>query len=128
MFKRVLSSRWGPLLMWSGVIFLGSTIPGASIADKPWVDLVLHKSVHVAEYFFLYLVAFRAFGRNLYWPLVFAVFYGLTDEAHQLLVPGRAGRLRDVGVDAFGSLLALIYLWKFYPKVPRKLRTWLNAF
>lgn len=36
------------------------------------------------------------------------VLYAAADELHQILVPGRAGMLQDVGVDAMGFLPAIL--------------------
>ena len=35
------------------------------------------------------------------------VIYAATDEYHQLFVPGRSGKIMDVGIDALGALLLL---------------------
>lgn len=35
------------------------------------------------------------------------LLYAISDEAHQLFVPGRAGRIRDVIIDFFGSFSAI---------------------
>ncbi|MEE0240342.1 MAG: VanZ family protein, partial [Ruminococcus sp.] len=35
----------------------------------------------------------------------FCIFYATTDEFHQLFVPGRTGRLLDIGIDSCGALL-----------------------
>ena len=35
----------------------------------------------------------------------------MTDEFHQLFISGRAGQIRDVGIDALGSLIMAIIVW-----------------
>lgn len=42
---------------------------------------------------------------------VITVLYAATDELHQLFVPGRSGRIFDVGVDAAGALLLLLVVF-----------------
>ena len=42
------------------------------------------------------------------WALTTA--YAATDELHQLFVPGRTGRIIDVGIDAAGALLGIALL------------------
>ena len=37
----------------------------------------------------------------------FCIFYSVTDELHQLLVPGRSGELRDVCIDSAGALTGI---------------------
>lgn len=38
-------------------------------------------------------------------PILFAAFYGLTDEVHQLFVPNRHFELLDIAADTVGALL-----------------------
>ena len=39
------------------------------------------------------------------------VLYAISDEVHQVFVPGRSGRALDVLIDACGALLAGVALW-----------------
>lgn len=50
--------------------------------------------------------------------LAICVAYGLTDEIHQLFVPGRAFQISDLAMDSLGSLTgsALAFLIKPRPK------------
>lgn len=41
-------------------------------------------------------------------PVLICLLYACTDEIHQLFVPGRSGKLSDVGVDALGFCLAVL--------------------
>ena len=41
------------------------------------------------------------------------VIYAISDEIHQLFVPGRAGQVRDVLIDSAGSLLGIIIVMAF---------------
>ena len=45
--------------------------------------------------------------------IAFAIclIYGVTDEFHQTFVDGRSGEVRDVFVDAFGALIAIMLIW-----------------
>ena len=47
---------------------------------------------------------------NKKYPLAFliCVIYAISDEIHQLFVPGRAGQVRDVLIDSAGSFLGII--------------------
>ena len=44
---------------------------------------------------------------------VLSLLYAISDELHQTFVPGRSGRLTDVGFDSLGALLALGLVWWF---------------
>ena len=50
----------------------------------------------------------RSRAALLAWTLTVA--YAASDELHQLFVPGRAGRLSDIGIDAAGALLGIALL------------------
>ena len=116
--------KWLPVIFWCFLIFLGSSIPSVQVSGKPLVNIIVHKSAHLFEYAVLGILVFRA-TKSYWWAFVFCTFYGLTDEAHQLLVPGRSGRLRDVFVDIIGCSLGLFIVWKYLPRLPKKLRNWL---
>ena len=41
--------------------------------------------------------------------LTISLLYAISDEIHQLFVPGRAGQIRDVLIDFSGSLTGVIF-------------------
>jgi VanZ family protein len=48
--------------------------------------------------------------------LAICVVYGITDEIHQILVPGRAFQLSDLVMDAAGSVIGICVVWALYRK------------
>ncbi len=50
----------------------------------------------------------------------FCVFYAVTDEFHQLFVPGRTGRVFDIGIDSLGALLSSLLLLFFIQRSVRR--------
>ncbi len=93
-----------------GLIFVMSSfeveVPG--VQHLPFRD----KAIHFAEYSVLGWLCAGAAARS--WPtaatwrtFAFAVFvstlWGLSDEIHQALVPGRSAELADFVADFFGS-------------------------
>lgn len=121
-----LSSRLGAfmlLLLWMGVIFGFSTLPGKETAGPPplWY-FIERKGAHVVEYAILMLLSFNFFRRSftreslsrvLLVSASFALMYGATDELHQYFVPGRGAKLTDVLIDGGGILLATSVLALF---------------
>jgi VanZ family protein len=96
---------WLPVVAWAAIIFAFSSIPSLGTGLGTW-DLVLRKLAHAAEYAILAALLYRALRRP--GPaFVLAVAYAVTDEVHQLFVPGRAGRPLDVAIDAAGALVGL---------------------
>ena len=71
---------------------------------------------HLLSYFFLgaFLLISVVKGKFLYLSLpaaLSAVIYGVTDEIHQLFVPGRSCSIGDLGLDSLGIGFAfVIYL------------------
>ena len=41
------------------------------------------------------------------------VLYALSDEFHQLFIPGRTGRLKDVCIDSIGMLIGFLCIYIF---------------
>lgn len=76
------------------------------------MQFVIRKGAHMSEYALLaalvlmHLLCYERKPRHLLLAAWFVcVVFAATDECHQLFVPGRAGRLMDVGIDAGGSFL-----------------------
>lgn len=86
---------------------------GMSLSE--WNYLV-RKNTHFFAYMGLALLIWRAVsqhrgGRMAYgiaWGI--ATFYAMTDEFHQLFVPGRGGQLSDVLLDSAGAATGLVIL------------------
>lgn len=107
---------WFPLLAYSGIIFILSSLKGSDIQMS---FSVWDKLEHAVEYAVLGFLAARAFNFSwrftpkLLWftAVVFCVMYGISDEFHQSFVPGRDASLGDVVADSIGGMLgATIYL------------------
>jgi VanZ family protein len=97
------------VVAWAAVIFAFSSIPDLGTGLGSW-DLVLRKLAHAAEFAVLGALLVRATGRA---GLAFGlgVLYALSDEVHQLFVPGRVGAPLDVAIDAIGVAVG-IALWQ----------------
>jgi VanZ family protein len=102
---------WILAAAWACLIFVLSSIPGRHL---PKVEIMTHdKLLHAMVYAVLgglFLLAVKATsplgaGRLVTAAVVLAGLYGLTDEFHQLFVPGRSADLRDAAADAAGALV-----------------------
>ena len=51
--------------------------------------------------------------------IIFGIFYAITDEIHQIFVPGRDGRVFDVCVDTLGVIFGL-GICRFLKKITKK--------
>lgn len=75
---------------------------------------IVRKCAHLFEYFVLgvlvvlYLNTFDIdIKKQICISILFCIFYSLTDEFHQLFVPGRSGNLIDVFIDTIGSTIGI---------------------
>ena len=106
---------WFPAFFYSGIIFYVSGLPGSVI--PPQINL-FDKLCHVAEYMGLGFLTGRAMKGTAGFPskkvrflvVLFCFFYGLSDEFHQMFVPGRDFSFGDVAADAIGGLLGSLWI------------------
>jgi VanZ family protein len=116
------------LVVWMIVIFLLSnevaqTSSGRSSAIVDILTQSLHlslpegiltfltrKSAHIIGYFVLGMLLFNvvkeytaATKRIIILSILFAFVYSISDEIHQLFVPGRSGEIRDVLIDTIAA-------------------------
>lgn len=99
----------------SGVIVghLQQAMPGVSTAI---LTFLVRKSAHIIAYFILGILMYRALRINIRrwrtrtvasFALLSCSLYAVTDEIHQLFVPGRSGELRDVMIDSIAALVGV---------------------
>ena len=130
---------WLLVIAWMVVIFYFSSKP-ANESDKQSLLLInsinqilnelsikvqlifeqwnfsIRKLAHLTEYAILGILLYNAFRvskveKNLIpYSLLICIIYATTDEIHQLFIPGRAGKIVDVGVDSLGGLIGLIFV------------------
>ena len=102
---------WAPVVLWAAVIFAFSSVPDLGTGLGTW-DLVLRKLAHACEYALLGALLLRAL-RSEFAAVAAGVAYAITDEIHQIFVPGRVGSPIDVAIDAVGVTVGVL-LWRRY--------------
>jgi len=100
---------WAPVVLWAAVIFAFSSVPDLGTGLGTW-DLVLRKLAHAAEFAVLGALLLRATDRA---GLAFALgtLYAVSDELHQVFVPGRMGSPLDIAIDIVGVACGVL-LWQ----------------
>jgi VanZ family protein len=118
--------EWIPVILWGGLIFTLSTsafsaantskvidpmlrwlIPGITAASVDVCHMLVRKAAHFTEYGILFWLLVRGPMAQRPWlALMLCVVYALTDEGHQVFVPGRTASLYDVALDSTGALFS----------------------
>lgn len=110
-----LLSRWMPVALYMAAIFLVS-----ADSDPPAPPAVSDKLLHLGAYAALGVLLCRAVAGGLAGrvtrraaviTLLVSIAYGVSDEVHQMFVPGRSAEVLDVVADAAGAGLGLIGCW-----------------
>jgi VanZ family protein len=126
---------WITIGLWCGGIFYQSSKPApASDQESLWIVAVMNaglqslfganhfevtngmvrKTAHLTEYLILGLLLFNGFFLSkkirlaFYGALTTGILYAVSDEVHQLFVPGRTCRLTDVMIDTAGISLGIL--------------------
>jgi VanZ family protein len=80
-------------------------------------ELFLRKLAHFTEYLILAIIFYKALmvsnvkvKKSYIITLGFCFFYAVTDEVHQIFVPGRAFGIKDILIDTLGATLGLIII------------------
>ena len=121
-------SAWAPPILIATLIFLGSSLGGGALPTSPFAGS--DKLVHLVEYAALGFAICRAFTRRmaartgtgrrgpaaLLGAIAVATLYGVLDELHQTLVPGRVFDLADLLADAVGASLGATVGWRRYQR------------
>ncbi|QQK76481.1 VanZ family protein [Salicibibacter cibarius] len=90
-------------------------IPFVTIDFESFHTLI-RKAAHVAVYVVLGIFAVHAFRVSTterstrqitLWAWLLCVCYAITDEVHQLFIPGRSGEVSDVVLDSIGALVGI---------------------
>lgn len=81
---------------------------------KGILTTIIRKTAHFSCYLVLGLFAMwtaSCYGLKRKWQIsiLFCVLYAVSDEVHQLFVPGRAGKPVDVLIDTIGSLVGILF-------------------
>lgn len=82
-----------------------------------FASIIIRKGAHFTEYMILSFLIYNVItdyikvNKKVYIYTILGVFvYAVTDEIHQLFVPGRAGMIQDVMIDTSGGLAGSLIL------------------
>ncbi len=82
-----------------------------NIKNIELLSLIVRKLAHFSEYFILGILICRYINDINKLPsltLLIGSIYALSDEIHQIYVPGRSFAIRDILIDTLGIILSII--------------------
>lgn len=100
--------------------FIRNTISKVINDDRPetiskFVTPV-RKSAHFLEYLVLGLLVMNCFNidkKYMLYSLIICLLYSISDEVHQIFVPGRSCEALDVVIDTTGSFIGILCNYKY---------------
>lgn len=123
------------IVIWAYIVFNFSSQDGGEssglsrkvveffIKDKEVVDIVepyARKAAHFSEYALggiLFISLFSTFEwserRKITISILLGIWYAITDEVHQLMVPARNGSIFDVYIDSLGFTTGIFFMLLF---------------
>lgn len=131
---RAITVRVALLVVWMAAIFAFSAQPGqgssalsdalAAILQRLGLGIptelltfLLRKAAHAFAYFVLGVLIFRLLQLSTLsrlsaalGSLAFVLVYAISDELHQVFVPGRSGEVRDVLIDVTAGAVGILLM------------------
>lgn len=133
--RLILIISWVAVFLWMGIIFylsaqvaaqsdelsqgiaerllsaVAKAFPGLNV-DYIQSNFIVRKSAHFLTYLVLSVLTMNALRRSgikgvrqIAIAIGICVLYAISDEVHQLFVPGRSGQLKDVLLDSRGAIV-----------------------
>lgn len=109
--------KYLPPIFWMALIFILSSIPGTAFPEQPFSGFT--ELVHVAVYFILGLLWYRALKEKVALILTIGILYAISDEIHQIFVPFRQFDILDMLMDAVGVIAGVLVGKIFYAKMKK---------
>lgn len=94
------------------------------LIDYSYLHFLIRKMAHFFAYFMLGIFALNALYitrmkmlSSILMAFLLCVIYAISDEVHQLYIPGRSGEIRDVFIDSVGASCGIalyysVFLWR----------------
>lgn len=100
--------RWIPVVLWAGVILVGTSIPNVpGPPAPPGVDKVAHLAMYAVLGFLALRAAWDGAARTLVVTLAAVALFAAVDEWHQAYIPSRSADIADWVADVTGATLGI---------------------
>ena len=97
----------------SGVI-VSFIIDLFNITNTDNLTFIIRKLAHFIEYFILGILVINVildYHKRIYYAITICFIYALSDELHQIFIPGRSCEVRDIIIDIIGSVMGIYFLY-----------------
>ena len=87
------------------------------------LSLIIRKIAHFTEYFILGLLVYNMiynYNKKIHISIIICILYAISDEIHQLFVPGRSCQFIDILIDSTASILGIYLLYLLYKYILSK--------
>lgn len=131
-YKRILAIIL--VIIWMTLIFIMSSFEASISEDQSnfiidiinkfihinnsdYLSIVIRKSAHFIEYLILGILVYnmiKIYNKNIYLSAIICIIYSISDEIHQMFVPGRSCQILDIGLDCLGSISGIFLLYLIY--------------
>lgn len=117
-----MCNAWLPPMLWAVFIFTLSAQGVLPNLTEVFSDFIFKKMSHIFVYAVLYFLLTRAVTISFpqldtknSWKvaMILCFIYAVSDELHQMFVPGRYGTIRDVGYDMLGAGIVLLRQYQY---------------
>lgn len=85
--------------------------------ESKGASFVIRKSAHMFSYFVLAILSFimvythkENINLSIKYSFLISILYAISDEIHQLFIPGRSGMIQDVFIDGIGVVVGIIII------------------
>lgn len=88
-----------------------------NISNIEILSLIVRKLAHFIEYTILGILVYNliySYNKKIYISTIICIIYAISDEMHQLFVPGRSCQITDILIDSMGSVTGIILLYILY--------------
>lgn len=90
-----------------------------------FLNFIIRKLAHLFEYMILGILMINCLKnyniKNYFLLAIILCFiYACTDEIHQVFIPGRSGKIQDVLLDTFGSIIGIVSYYSIFKRIKNK--------
>ena len=84
-----------------------------NIKNVSLLTSIVRNMAHFTEFLILGVLVYNYLyhsNKAIIYSVVFCMVYAISDELHQILVPGRCFQIEDILIDIFGSIIGITIL------------------